>query len=124
MRPGGPRLRGRPGPSSAPRQAVQALGFEAVLTFAWLPHVLGEGAAGGHGCCSGRGVGERRGVASVNWEPLHQTTGSADRLRQILRGAQGHAGQCLESGSFIHLGLDGEAQQTSYTDQCGLLPSL
>lgn len=37
-------------PSTTLSQTVQTLGFEAVLAFAWFPHVFGESAAGGHGC--------------------------------------------------------------------------
>lgn len=56
-----PRLRQRLG-STARSQTVETLGFEAVLTFAWFPHVFGEGAAGGHGCWSN---------VSMDGEPLH-----------------------------------------------------
>lgn len=33
-------------PSTTLSQTVQTFGFEAVLALAWLPHMLGEGAAG------------------------------------------------------------------------------
>lgn len=46
-----PLLRRRLPPTTL-SQTVQTLGFKAVLALAWFPHVLGESAAGGHGCWS------------------------------------------------------------------------
>ena len=57
-------------------EMVQALGLEAVLALARLPHVLSEGAAGRHGC---RG-GEAGGAESVDRKSLHGATGHRNGL--------------------------------------------